>query len=67
MLGAAPLCGTCTHLMPCLNAISSIVMWRLVFAPGVPYEILSGFDFANARNSFQVFHGASLRTTTPNV
>ena len=36
MLGAAPLCGTCTHLMPCLNAISSIVMWRLVFAPGVP-------------------------------
>jgi hypothetical protein len=36
MLGALPLCGTCTHLRPCLNAISSIVMWRLVFAPGVP-------------------------------
>ena len=31
-----PLKGTCVHLMPCCFAICSMVMCRLVPAPGVP-------------------------------
>ena len=36
MLSATPLNGTCVHLMPFCLAICSIVMCRLVPAPGVP-------------------------------
>src|SRR5262245_54227811 len=64
---ALPLKGTWTSLTPCCLAICSMVMCSDVPAPGVPYVIVPGLAFAAARSSGKVFHGVSLRTTTPNV